>query len=213
MTPALAIDPPAAITPENTLSSIAHEIRQPLSAIESIAYYLSLVLPGDDPRHREQLSRIQQLVEQSNWILSNGLGLADLRRPLPQGVDLGELIAQTISARPPSLDPPVSCEFAPGLPPVHLDPGFGRALIENILGLFRQVATDAHLVQLRTSASANGVELDVSTSAPGYRSLASLPPGSAISLDCAQRMAAMHGGSCSCSIDPASGIRVRVMLP
>jgi K+-sensing histidine kinase KdpD len=213
MTTALAIELTSEISRENTLPAIAHEIRQPLSAIESIAYYLTLILPGDDPKHREQLTRIQQLVEQSNWILTNGLGLTGSRRPAPQTVDLGELITQTISARPPSLDPPVNCKLAARLPLAHLDPGFGRALIENILGLFRQVATRAHPVQLQTSAVSNGVAVDVSTSAPGYRSIANLPPGSALSLDCAQRMAAMHGGSCCCTIDPASGIRVRVMLP
>ena len=62
---------------ESILPSIAHEIRQPLGAIESIAYYLSMVLADSDGKHREQLTRIQQLVEQSNWILSSGLALAD----------------------------------------------------------------------------------------------------------------------------------------
>jgi len=104
-------------------------------------------------------------------------------------------------------------DMADDLPLIELDPGYGRALIENLLGLFRQVATDANPVHLRTRAGAEGVEIDVSTAAPGYRSIASLPPGSALSLDCAQRVAAMHGGSSSHSIDPAGGIRVRVMLP
>jgi len=197
---------------EDVLRAIAHEIRQPLSTIESIAYYLSLTLPDDD-KNREQLASVQQLVEQSNWILANGLGLADSRRAAPQAVDIEELIAETISSRPASIDPPVQCDMSPDLPLIELDPGYGRALIENLLGLFRQVATDANPVHLRTRAGAEGVEIDVSTAAPGYRSIASLPPGSALSLDCAQRVAAMHGGSSSHSIDPAGGIRVRVMLP
>lgn len=194
------------------LRAIAHEIRQPLSTIESIAYYLSLALPDND-KHREQLVRVQQLVEQSNWILSNGLGLADSRRAKPEQIDIEELIAQTISARPPSIDLPVVCELAAGLPLVELDPAYGRELIENLLGLFRQIATEAHPARLRTSSGVLGVEIDVSTTVPGYRSTASLPPGSALSLDCARRIATMHGGSVIHSVDPVSGIRVRVMLP
>jgi signal transduction histidine kinase len=197
---------------ENVLRAIAHEIRQPLSTIESIAYYLSLALPDND-KHREQLVRVQQLVEQSNWILSNGLGLADSRRAKPEQIDIEELIAQTISARPPSIDLPVVCELAAGLPLVELDPAYGRELIENLLGLFRQIATEAHPARLRTSSGVLGVEIDVSTTVPGYRSTASLPPGSALSLDCARRIATMHGGSVIHSVDPVSGIRVRVMLP
>ena len=217
MTPALITEPtPEFSQPEfsleNILREIAHEIRQPLSTIESIAYYLSLVLSVDE-KHREQLSRIQQLVEQSNWILSNGLALADPRRGAPEASDLEDLITQTVAARVASLDPPVNVELAANLPLVHLDPGLGRALIENILGLFRQLATEEHPVNVRTAALEWGVELEVSTSAPGYRSILALPPGSALSLDCAERTAMLHGGACTHSIDSVSGIRVRVMLP
>jgi signal transduction histidine kinase len=211
MTPTLAIESASDYSQENVLHAIAHEIRQPLSTIESLAYYLSLALPEND-KHREQLARIQQLVEQSNWILSNAVGLADARPAEPETVDIEELITQTISKRPASLDPPV--QFDPGsVPPLRLDPGYARALIENILGLFRQLATDAHPLRLRTSVTAMGIQIDFSTAAPGYRSVTSLPPGSALSLDGVRRIAAMHGGSSSHSIDPASGIRVRVMLP
>jgi signal transduction histidine kinase len=213
MTPALMTESVSEHSQENVLRGIAHEIRQPLGAIESIAYYLAMVLPDSEGRQREQLTRIQQLVEQSNWILSNGLGLADPRAAAPETIDLEELITHVVSARPGSLDPPVVCDFAAELPLVRLDPGFGRALIENLLGLFRRLATDTHPSRVCTRRAGDGVELEVSTAAPGYRSLASLPSGSALSLDNARHIATLHGGSCTFSIDPASGIRVRVMLP
>jgi signal transduction histidine kinase len=209
MTPALMTES----SQENVLRDLAHEIRQPLGAIESIAYYLSMVLPDEDGKHREQLTRIQQLVEQSNWILSNGLGLADPRAAEPDDIDLEELITYVVSARPVSLDPPVECDFEAGLPQVRLDPGYGRALIENLLGLFRHLATETHPARVSTRAAEDGVELEVSTGAPGYRSLASLPPGCGLSLDSARHIATLHGGSCTWLIDAASGIRVRVMLP
>jgi len=59
------------------LQTIAHELRQPLSAIESIAYYLNLALPRDSRPARKQARRLQHLVEQSNWILTSALQLAD----------------------------------------------------------------------------------------------------------------------------------------
>jgi signal transduction histidine kinase len=198
---------------EDVVCAIAREIRQPLGAIESIAYYLFLSLSGEDHKHRPQLTRMQQLIEQSNWMLANAVIFADHRRPEPQPVDLEELITQTISARTASIDPPTSCELAAELPLVHLDPGFGRALIENILGLFRQLATEAHPVQVRTTARAHAVELEVSTGAQGYGSLAALPAGSELSLDCARRIAMLHCGSTTHSIDPETGIWLRVMLP
>jgi signal transduction histidine kinase len=211
MTPTLAPELPLELSEASVLRAAAHEIRQPLSAIESIAYFLSL-LP-DNEKHREQLSRVQQLVEQSSWILSNSLALTDPRRAAPQLTDLDQLISETISLRPSSMDPPVIRERVSSLPLVPLDPSLARTLLENIFGLFRQLATLANPMRVRTSAASNGVQLEVSTSAPGYRSIHALPPGSVLSLDCSRRIAALHGGSCTFSIDPASGILVRVMLP
>src|SRR5260370_41784520 len=103
MTPALMTQlltqSPSELSREDLLCAIAHEIRQPLGAIESLAYYLLLTLPRDvknESRHREQLTRIQQLVEQSNWILSNGLGLTDSRKASPEVIEMEELITQEI---------------------------------------------------------------------------------------------------------------------
>ena len=156
---------------------------------------------------------MQQLVEQAKWILSNGVVLADSRQAETAEFDLGELITQTLAARPASIEPPVDLTLDPDLPLIHLDPGFARALIENILGLFRQLATATCPLQIRTSASGSGVEIDLFTAAPGYRSLTSLPPGSSLSIDCARRIAAIHGGSSAIDVDPLLGIRLRVMLP
>jgi two-component system sensor histidine kinase KdpD len=217
MTPALVTELASDDSQGNVLRAIAHEMRQPLSAIESIAYYLALVSPHpassqEDLKHREHLARVQQLVEQSNWILANGLALADTRPAAPEAVDLEELVTQTLSARPTS-DLHVRCELPDELPLVHLDPGYGRSLIENILGLVRQFATEAHPAFLRITAPQKGVEIAVWTTAPGYRSSSALPPGSSLSIESAQRISKMHGGSFTCWVDPVSGIRMRVVLP
>jgi hypothetical protein len=197
---------------EKVLPALAHEIRQPLGAIEAIAYYMTL-LHSRDPKQREQLARIQRLVEQANWILSSSVALSDTRTAAPSPVDLEELILQTVSARASASDPGLDLALTPDLPLVRLDPGFGRVLVETLLCLFRQLATDAHPARLRTSAAPRGVELELTATAPGYRTLSALPPGSAIALDCARRIAVMHGGTLDCDIDPLSGIRARVMLP
>jgi hypothetical protein len=204
MTPVLVREPVP--LPENVLPAVVHELRQPLSAIESIAHYFSL-LHGVD-KQRQNLGRIQQLVEQSNWILSSGLALVDMRPPEPEAVDLRELI---VTRAVP--DPSLEFMFEEDLPLVHLDPGFGRTLMETLLCLFRQLSTAAHRATVRAEAAARGVEIELSTSAPGYRSLAALPPGSSLCLDCARRISKLHGGTLNYSIDPLTGIRVLVMLP
>jgi len=71
------------------LGTLAHELRQPLSNIEAIAYYLSMILPPGDQNIQAQLIRIRELVEQSNSILVSALGLAPAPAAEPQPVTPG----------------------------------------------------------------------------------------------------------------------------
>ena len=50
------------------IDELAHELRQPLSAIESLAYYLELTSESDHIRH--QLERIRLMVDRANQILA-----------------------------------------------------------------------------------------------------------------------------------------------
>jgi C4-dicarboxylate-specific signal transduction histidine kinase len=195
---------PAAVV----LATIAHELRQPLSAIESIAYYLRLVLPRDSAPAREQAERLQRLVEQSNWILTCALQLAD-RTPLaPTLVNLEELVTRVVGE-----DSAVSLELAGGLPPVRLDPVRGRALLENLRLLFRQVTNDLHPVRIATAAAEGGVALSIASAVPGYRSEAGLGPGCGLSIESARRVVALHGGTFRIHVDAVSGVGVEVVLP
>jgi signal transduction histidine kinase len=153
---------PGVAASADMLPAVAHELRQTLGTIESIAYYLSLVLPRENGKIQEQLARLLQLVEQSNWILSSGLRLADPLQVSPELLDVEELITQAVSARSAAGDHAVRLDLQGGLPQVRLDPSLGRALIGNLLILFRQLATEAHTVLLRTSAAANGVWIEIS---------------------------------------------------
>ncbi len=201
-----------ATTPKS-LHDIAHELRQPLSAIESIAYYLSLVLPREDPKIQSQLGRLQQLVEQSDWILANGVHLAESIVTAPELIDFNELITESIASRAWPVNRAPRLELAGNLALVNVDPGLGRALLGNLLTLFRQLATESYPATLRTSIFGGGVALELETAAPGYRSESALGPGGSLSLVCARRIAEAHRGSLESTVDVTTGIRVRVVLP
>jgi signal transduction histidine kinase len=51
----------------SAMDDLAHEVRQPLSVIESLAYYLELT--ATDEKVRVHLQRIQAMVLQANLIL------------------------------------------------------------------------------------------------------------------------------------------------
>jgi len=54
---------------EETVRELIHDLRQPLSSIEAIAYYLEMTLPADQWQARQYMRRLQQLVDQTNSVL------------------------------------------------------------------------------------------------------------------------------------------------
>jgi len=58
---------------EDAICNLAHDLRQPLSAIEAIAYYLEMTLPIEQLEARKHLLRLQELVEHSSTIISHAV--------------------------------------------------------------------------------------------------------------------------------------------
>jgi len=56
-------------SPEAAVRELVHELRQPLSSIEAIAYYLEMTLPADQFQARQYMRRIQQLVDETTSAL------------------------------------------------------------------------------------------------------------------------------------------------
>jgi signal transduction histidine kinase len=195
------------------LETVAHELRQPLSAIDSIGYYLSLVLPQDGGPGRAQAVQLQELVAQSNWILTSALQLADPSPLATQLLDLEKLITQIVTARSHERPHTFRLELAGGLPLARLDPGRARSFLENLLKLFEQVSSDLYPVRVVTSAGETGLRLRIATATPGYRSEAYLGPGCGLSLASARHIVEAHGGSFRIQVDAAAGISVEVVLP
>jgi signal transduction histidine kinase len=72
---------------EDALHNLLHELRQPLSSIEAIAYYMEMTLPAEQFQARQYMWRLQQLVEQANAILEQNLGTA--RKPCTRAHSAG----------------------------------------------------------------------------------------------------------------------------
>ena len=204
--------PIPAVASADVLRTMAHELRQPLSTIESIAYYLSLVLPKGDEKIHQQLDRIQRLVEQSNWIVTSAQQLAESIHASREPIRIDDLINEVLVERAAMEDAP-SLQVEGALPAVHADRTLARALVENLLTLFRAISAPEHPAMLTLCPQAGGVALELATSAPRFKSETSLGLGATLSLESARRIAAANGGSVDLWIDPADGVRVRVMLP
>ena len=199
---------------------IAHELRQPLSTIESIAYYLNLILPRDDPRARTQLERLQKLVDQSNWIVSNAVHYVQASPAAPQLLDLTEIVGA--AAAECGIGSLLRSELDE-LELVRLDASQAVHLFRNLLTYFRHIATAEHPVRLRVCREPAAVEVHLSTTAPGHSmgevySLfepfsPGLPAGSGLSLASVRRIIEAHDGQVDIDADAVTGVRVTLTLP
>jgi len=75
-----AVQPPLPVpSPDDRLRELVHELRQPLSSIEAIAYYLEMTLPVGQVQARQHMLDLQRLVEDANAILERSAGM--VRKP------------------------------------------------------------------------------------------------------------------------------------
>ena len=79
--------PLTAASPDERLRELVHELRQPLSSIEAIAYYLEMTLPAAQVQARLHMTHLQRLVEEANTILERSAGMA--RKPCVRAQSAG----------------------------------------------------------------------------------------------------------------------------
>jgi phosphoglycerate-specific signal transduction histidine kinase len=75
------------LSSDERLRDLVHELRQPLSSIEAIAYYLEMTLPAGQVQARQLMTHVQRLVEDANAILESSAGIA--RKPCGRAKSAG----------------------------------------------------------------------------------------------------------------------------
>jgi K+-sensing histidine kinase KdpD len=199
----------------SVLRHAAHELRQPLSTMESIAYYLELILPEADERGREQLEKLRKLVEQSNWIVTNAIDVVRDTPATPEFLDIAVLLCDVAD----EMDAPfIELRIPDALPLVRLDPEQGRHLVQNLIIFFQQIAAEHHPIVVSASSNRDIMTLEMSVQRFAGRDDASragasgLPAGSGLSLTSIRRIVEANGGAMDVCTGPDYGISVRVRL-
>jgi K+-sensing histidine kinase KdpD len=140
---------------------VSHELRQPLSAMEAIAYYLEIVLPLAETKARDQVRKLQVLIEQASGILSDATNTLQEERPELESQDLNELISSYLADAAIREHTQVDLSLGDDIPLVAIDPAQMRHLLGNLLRLVRRGAVRQHPMRLATTVSAGMVTLEV----------------------------------------------------
>jgi len=213
---------PRAADTATVVGQLAHELRQPLSAMEAITYYLHLTVV-QDPKARQQIDKLRQLIEQAGWILSDAVHFLQSAPARPALHDVHEILEVVLSRLSTEDQDAVFVDLADSFPLVILDLAQMQHLLTTALRFCLRTARQAYPVEVATYVEANQAIILFSTEAPGLdaRSFDSLflpfedhpAPAAGLGLASVRRIAEVHGGSCDLSVNPAGELRLRVALP
>jgi signal transduction histidine kinase len=219
---AVALEQPA-YDPATVLRHITHELRQPLSTIESIAFYLEMVLPRTEGKARRQLAKMQQEVRQIDWILSDAIHFLRAAPLQPRRLDLTEVVSRSLSEWNTAQGAGLCLRLERELPPVRLDLEQIQHMLRNIVGFFGRLSPPEHSMVLRTYAADDTVVLETTATTPecataGLEPLfepfdSHLPGGSGLGLASVRKIAEAHGARIEVHHNPAGTISLLVAFP
>jgi two-component system NtrC family sensor kinase len=101
---------------------IAHELRNPLSAIKNVSYYLDMVVEDQDPNTQEMLEILKREIKNSEGIIDSLLTFARSKTPLRRNVSIDSIIDDAISRLVIPFDIQVVKEVPEDFPELFLDP-------------------------------------------------------------------------------------------
>jgi PAS domain S-box-containing protein len=218
-------------------AGIAHEIRNPLTGINSYLYTLA-ELCRSEPIESEDIELMHQIVGQiqvaSNKIESVIKRVMDFSKPgAPKMVlsDINESLAEAVELSAVTLrknDIKLEKALANNLPQCHIDPQLIEQVMLNLItnaakAMQNGGGTKTKIIEVRSYSKDNSVCIGVSDSGPGVpRKLrdkifdpffTTKEDGQGIGLNIAQRIIADHNGSLSLDSSDLGGAEFRIELP
>lgn len=133
-------------------------MRQPLSGIESLTYYMGLVL-ADDPELAAHCDRLRRLVHQVSWLVEDASFASCCATRPNEAIDFTAALRRFAEEQCGSGDQPLTVEIDDGLPLALLPRGAAPRLLEHLLAVFRDIAATAELPVFRCTRRGDGIRL------------------------------------------------------
>jgi PAS domain S-box-containing protein len=216
-------------------AGIAHEIRNPLTGINTYLYTIEDLCQSDrlEPQDMEVIRQIlTQIQVASNKIESVIKRVMDFSKPgAPKMVrtDINESLQEAINLSSVTLRKKgikFESSLAPDLPRCYADPHLIEQVVLNLItnaAKAMEKGNGDRIVEIRSSAKNNTLSIQVADSGPGVPDdlvekifdpfFTTSEEGSGIGLNIAQRIVADHNGSISLHSSRWGGAEFRIELP
>jgi signal transduction histidine kinase len=201
---------------------IGHELRNPLSVIETSLHILKS-RGGTDERIEKHLSRIGQQVGQANQIISNLMDLIHERPLNPKPVVLLDLLQEVAKSVPRPDGVTLSIEQREPVRLARGEPVQLHQLFKNLLENAVQAASPSGSVKVAICPTPEGSTVIVEDSGPGVEDairrrlfeplMTTKEKGVGLGLALVKRIAERHDGRISYEPEPGRGARFVLWLP
>ncbi len=212
-------------------AQVAHEIRNPLSAIGLNAELLDeefmLGLEGQSQTEaRQLLSAIAREIERLNEITEGYLQLARMPRPKIQSCDLNTLVTDFIAMSRPEFKNKqidIHLRLATESPLTQSDPGQVRQALLNVVRNSMEAMPEGGNIIVETTLEASLCTIVITDDGPGIPQeeihrvfepfYSTKSSGTGLGLSLTQQILTDHGGSIQVEVHSPRGTRVSLLLP
>ncbi|HAX95083.1 MAG TPA: hypothetical protein DCY35_00955 [Prolixibacteraceae bacterium] len=139
-------------------ASISHELRNPLSVINNVAYYLKERCPNLDEKSAQMLEVLKREVDRSDRIIGNMLGYSRHKPNILEDVDLNEFIQSyysTADSKPGNIS--VALNLEPQVPLLKADSGKLKQIFDNLSSNAYQAMPEGGLLTVSMKRSGKSV--------------------------------------------------------
>jgi signal transduction histidine kinase len=209
---------------------VAHEVRNPISAIELNAEILQDIVrarPGQDPDEADALvSAIREQVRTLDALTEEYLTFARFPRPHFEEESVNSLVEEVGEfIRPVATRQGLQLRVAtdPGVPVMEIDRGLLRQAILNLLKNGLEALSRGHELTLASRRDGDAVEISVSDDGPGIPEdvakrlfepfFTTKPQGTGLGLSIARQITEEHGGEVRWENRPGGGACFTLRLP
>ena len=198
---------------QDVIRHLTHELRQPLSALESIAYYLQMTVGGGGCDVSAQVNRLQQMVDNANWILSDVLHLLQMPVPNPVRVDIIELVEDVLTESWVGDGLDICREFEEDLPAAWVDEEQLRHLLRSVLQFLRRTVDESGFIEISARGAANSLLIEFHATTPSVVAESLFSPLAPNQLFTCRRIAESNGGHFKADMDNHGQLCLQLAIP